>query len=196
MLDYIAEKIIENPNLVKKSEANKTALVLSGLALCEYKPKKWEILKQHLQETTVFNSPTNRNILWLKTAAALCVLDLNKIEVFERALQPDFVKSSLSRGKHYKFYFINYCLFNSSTGFKSDLNNLLVINQAISVFKPELQHLLPPREIIASVFEKPIYPIEKENIIEALLEKGVGGRKYIKNDLMTKIGHHIGTQKK
>lgn len=76
------------------------------------------------------------------------------------------------------------------------MNNLLVINQAISVFKPELQHLLPPREIIAPALEKPIYPIEKENIIEALLEKGVGGRKYIKNDLMTKIGHHIGTHKK
>lgn len=71
----------------------------------------------------------------------------------------------------------------------------MAINQAISVFKPELQHLLPPREMVEPVLEKALYPVEKENLIEALLEKGVGGSKYIKNDLMSKIGHHIGTQK-
>lgn len=83
---------------MKKSEAHKTGVIICGLALCDYRPKKWGVLKEHLQETTIFNSPTTRSVLWLKTAAALCVLDLYKIEVLEKTLQADFVKSVLLRG--------------------------------------------------------------------------------------------------
>lgn len=80
-------------------------------------------------------------------------------------------------------------------GYKSDYYNLLIVYQAISAFKPELQHLLPPKELIQSVVNKPVYFIEKENIVDALLEKGIGGKKYVKNDLVSKIGHHIGKKK-
>lgn len=86
--------------------------------------------------------------------------------------------------------FIDYFI-----GYKSDFNNLLVIYQAIHVFKPELRHFLPPKELIESILNKAIYPIENENMIEVLLEKGIGGKQYIKNNLMSKIGHHIGNAK-
>lgn len=84
---------------MKKGEPNKISIMICGFALCDYKPKNWTILKEYLKETTVFDSPTIKNVLWLKTAASLCILDLYKTEVFEKALELDFIKTILSRGK-------------------------------------------------------------------------------------------------
>lgn len=175
MLDYLVQKIEENPNLVLKGEAHKISDVINGLALCDYKPKKWESVKRHLQQTTVFNSPSLKKIMWLKTAASFCVLDIYKMDVLERALQQNFVQQVITRG------------------YKSDLNNLLVIYQAIATFKPELQHLLPPRGLIGSILRNAVHIVEKEvNVVGPLLEKGIGGKIYVLNDLESQLGHHIG----
>lgn len=170
--------MIENPNLVLKGEPYKVAIASHGFSLCDYKPKKWDVLKTYLQETTIFDSPTVKNILWIKTAIAFCVLDIYKVDVFAKALQQDFVKHIVNRK------------------FKSDLFSLQILYQAISVFKPDLQHLLPTREIIETLLESAIYPTETLNLIEALLVKGIGGKQYVKNNLKSKIGHHIGNARK
>lgn len=81
---------------------------------------------------------------------------------------------------------------NLFLGYKSDIHNLSVIYQAVNVCKPELKYLLPPREFVDAALERIVYQVDGDNIVELMLEKGVGGKKYIKSDLMSKVGHHIG----
>lgn len=87
------------------------AVTVHGLAMCEYRPKRWDVLKSFLQETTIFNSTTLKHIMILKTAAALCVLDVYKPALLEKALQQDFLQHALSRGLYKTFLPFFFAIF-------------------------------------------------------------------------------------
>lgn len=174
LTDYVTEQIIQNQNLALKGDPSKLSIVITSLALTDYKPKHWDLLKAHLEQTTIFNSNALRKIVWLKFAASFCVLGIYKPEVLQKALNQEFLQEKLTRG------------------YKSDLKNFMAIYQAVRVFRPEFGGLLPSQEVVQQVCKKLEQWVEKEDDLGPLIEKGVGSERCVKRRLESKIGHYIG----
>lgn len=189
LTNYLTKKVLENKNLVLKGSASQVCSFILGLAMTDYRPDGWDELKELIQETDIFNTYEPK-VFYLKLATSLCVLEIYKEEVLKLAFQPDFIHSIMSRSKillRFEETRINWRrLF---LGYRIDIESILHVYQALSTFRPDLLHYLPEQDIndIITRSKPPsIYPLK------GALETALGGEKYVKTGLRTRIGHYIG----
>jgi hypothetical protein len=52
LIDYIGEKIVNNPNILKECKVSSFLSVVSGMANAEYKPVGWSCIQEALMSNT------------------------------------------------------------------------------------------------------------------------------------------------
>ncbi|CAH0550529.1 unnamed protein product [Brassicogethes aeneus] len=171
LLDYTCKKIIEDPKFFKSEVGNVYALVCS-MCLTDYRPKEWESVKEIIKG--IKNMPNNckRDVLWMRFGAALCLLDIYKLDVLSKCLNETYLDS----------------LFKKKV-FMSDIEHFLTIWYSLDLYKQDFLDLLPDKYNLKFLHSKMWYITEFP--LKGALEKGVGGQEYVLTNVKSKIGHQI-----
>ncbi|RZC32596.1 uncharacterized protein BDFB_000924, partial [Asbolus verrucosus] len=171
LLDYMSKKIHENSELIVKGDPVDVYSIVVATSLTDYRPVHWDHLKELIAKTENMAHINKKEIIWIKFASALCLLDIYKLDILTKCLNENFLQN----------------LFRKR--FMSDFENYSTIWQCIKFFKPELDGLLTPKlspEILIKTFRQPMdFPLE------ASLHKVLGGEKYVKTNIYSKLGHQI-----
>ncbi|EFA07285.1 uncharacterized protein LOC660773 [Tribolium castaneum] len=172
MLDYMSKKVYENPEFITKGDPLDIYSIAVSTALSEYRPVHWDTLKDLIIRSENVANSAKKEIIWIKFAAALCLLDIYKLDVLTKCLNENFLNA----------------LFNKKR-FKSDFENYATIWQCIKLFKPELNCLLSTKfdpQVLVKHFRHNLdFPLE------GALHKALGGDKYVKTDLYSKMGVEV-----
>lgn len=97
MLDYISNKIEQNPDLILHSDPSMVGTFVIGVGMTDYRPKNWDILKDYIEQSSLFTSTNVKDIIWLKMIAVLCSLDIYKSGMLQTRLSGDFLTAVLQR---------------------------------------------------------------------------------------------------
>lgn len=81
-----------------KDAADIYSIVIS-LVLTDYKPVHWEHLKEWIKCAPKLAEENRKEILWFRFAAALCLLDIYRIDVLSRALNETYVEHLLEKSE-------------------------------------------------------------------------------------------------
>ncbi|XP_033608909.1 uncharacterized protein LOC111868360 isoform X2 [Cryptotermes secundus] len=162
LIDYIGEKIVNNPQIVKDCKAGALLSVVSGMAAAEYKPVGWNSIQEALMTNTALISKERMEFPWLRLALDFAVLDI---------FCPDLLR-----------YVFDYNLLDNL--------QLLLLHQAVVTLYPSYSGVLPPQNIIDMV-KKYNGDHVQQFPLQAALEKGLGGGSYVWTRLLTKLGHFI-----
>ncbi|XP_066249782.1 uncharacterized protein [Euwallacea similis] len=168
LADYISTCIYRDPDIEKDSADIYSIAVF--LALTEYRPAHWEHLKQWIKNCKGLAAENRKEIIWMRFASALCLLDIYKIDLLGRALNEEYVRHLLEKKFHSNFeqYFFTW--------------------QCITTYKPDLVELLPnldPKDLIVD-FTKTLEPS-----LEGAMHKALGGEQFVLTNLYSKLGVHI-----
>ncbi|KAK4885237.1 hypothetical protein RN001_001508 [Aquatica leii] len=171
LLNYTCLKCYEDNTLLRNASQQNMSTLITSLVLSEFRPIHWDFIKKEIINSSCFREYEKRDMLWLKLAAALCSLDIYKLDVLEKALSADYLKSIVKQQNRF------------------DFDHFLLIYQAIATFHPNYLYLLPVKGFVDDIVSQ-IKPVE-EYSFQKSLEKGLGGEKYVKTGLQTALGHHI-----
>ncbi|XP_050294152.1 uncharacterized protein LOC126734523 isoform X2 [Anthonomus grandis grandis] len=169
LLDYVSTYIYNNPD-TPRVPVDIYSMVVS-LVLTDYKPPHWEHLKQWIKSAKDLAQENSIQILWIRFAAALCVLDIYKIDVLTRVLNREYMTHLIEKA------------------FRSNYENYFVIWQCLTTHKPDLVELLPsnldPKDLVKKM------PISSDFPLQGALEAGLGGEQFIMTNMFSKLGVHI-----
>ncbi|KAF5303619.1 hypothetical protein FQA39_LY09866 [Lamprigera yunnana] len=171
LINYLSKLCNENVYLLKTISGNSMFVLIISLALTEHRPPHWESLKNSISNSSCFKVFEKRDIIWLKLAAAMCSLDIYKLDVLTKALDQQY---------------LDY-VFNQQI--QLDYEHFIQIYQAIETFQPGYLYLLPPKSYLDSAVSQ-IKPFE-EYTLQKALERGLGGENYVATGIRTALGCHI-----
>ncbi|ERL95805.1 uncharacterized protein LOC109534887 [Dendroctonus ponderosae] len=169
LLDYVSTHIFKNPSAPKDPVDIYSIAV--NLVLTDYKPVHWEHLKEWMKSAPKLAEENRKEIIWIRFAAALCHLDIYRIDVLSRALNEGYVSHLIEKN------------------FYSNYEQYFTIWQCLTTYKPDLAQLLPanldPKDLIRQ------YPKPERFVFEGALEKALGGKQFVLTDLLWKLGARI-----
>ncbi|KAJ8924042.1 hypothetical protein NQ315_006819 [Exocentrus adspersus] len=171
LLDYVSKKAQEDHSCVEYADAVMIYSIAISTSLCNYRPVHWENLKSLIIKKKSLASTDRRQIIWIRFAASLCLLDIYKIDVLTKALNPGYLDSLFKKG------------------YMSDFENYFTIWYSIKLNRPELCDILPdkfnPEKVIHNMRDIPDFPLE------ASLQKGLGAEQYVTTNLVSKKGYIV-----
>lgn len=100
LLDYISQKLTENPDLLLMGNvASKVCNLCIAYAFSNYRPKDWDVIQQIIENALAHTINSSKDVLWLKFAASLTVLNVFDEEILTKVLERNFLNTLLSRSK-------------------------------------------------------------------------------------------------
>ncbi|CAG9764794.1 unnamed protein product [Ceutorhynchus assimilis] len=169
LLDYTANYIHLNPET--EQDAADIYSIVVNMVLTDYRPAHWDNLKSWMSSAKNLATANRREIIWIRFAAALCILDICKIDILSRALNETYVTHILDKG------------------FQSDFENYFAIWQYLTAYKPDLVQLLPsqvnPKNLVKDALRKEVFPLD------GALQTAFGGKEFVKTNLFSKLGVQI-----
>ncbi|KAJ4447952.1 hypothetical protein ANN_09962, partial [Periplaneta americana] len=174
LIDYLGEKIVNNPKLVQECKSVIYFSLVSGIANADYKPESWDCIKDALLTNNVLCSKEKVGLPWLRLALDFALLDIYCPDLLQFVLHKDFLEQFLAR---------EYNLL--------DRLQLLLLYQAVVTMYPSYSGILPPKDMIDAVISQNGDHVEHFPL-QAALERGLGGPAYVWTRLVTKLGHFIG----
>ncbi|XP_063908146.1 uncharacterized protein LOC135126209 [Zophobas morio] len=172
LLDYMCKKVHENPDVLAKADPVDVYSIAVATSMTDYKPPHWDTVKNIIARSENVANSDRKEIIWIKFAASLCLLDIFKLDVLNKCLNASFLQQLFSKRK-----------------FMSDFENYVTVWQSIKLFRPEFNCLLTPAydpEALVKNFRQSL-----EFPLEAALHKALGGEGYVKTDLHSKSGVQI-----
>lgn len=97
LLDYISTCVYANPQIEK--DAADIYSITVFLVLTDYRPVHWDHLKEWIRSCKNMGAENRKEIIWIRFAGALCVLDIYKIDVLTRALNESYISHLLEQSK-------------------------------------------------------------------------------------------------
>ncbi|KAJ8964613.1 hypothetical protein NQ314_004753 [Rhamnusium bicolor] len=171
LLDYTSKLALEDPTCIINADSSDIYSIAIATSLTDYKPIHWDNLKDLIVKKKNLAAEDRKEIIWIRFAASLCLLDIYKIDVITRALIPEYLNALFKKG------------------FMSDFENYFAIWQSIKLNRPEFSDILPskyePENLIDKLKEIADFPLESS------LQKGMGGEQYVISNLVSRKGHQI-----
>lgn len=116
LTDYISSKLYETSYLILNSDPIFAYITILYIASSDYRPKHWNNLKKHLEETEIFEKRGKKELLWLKAACSLIALDIYKPDILKKALNTELSPKHFRRSNVNLF---SKVLFNLIIYFRS-----------------------------------------------------------------------------
>lgn len=173
LIDYVGEKIVNNPDILKECKVSSFLSVVSGMANAEYKPMGWSCIQEALMSNTTLIGKERMELPWIRLAVDFAVLDIFCPDLLQYVFEEEFLRQFLAR---------DYNLL--------DRLQLLLLHQAVVTLYPSYSGVLPPQDIIETVIARNGDHVQQFPL-QAALEKGMGGGSYVWTRLVTKLGHFI-----
>ncbi|XP_075222717.1 FAST kinase domain-containing protein 2, mitochondrial-like [Lycorma delicatula] len=174
LLDYICERIAENPSCFDKWATGMIVTFINGLSISDYRPDNFHIYENCIADNLL--KFTNKlELPWLRICLDLCVLDCWSHELCNIVLGQDFLGHFLKRGN------------------LEDSSELIQLYQALVTLCPSYQGNLPSPNLIEELVTK-VQNIEDSKDRSPLLPAlahGLGGPSYVYSQVYTKLGHFI-----
>lgn len=99
MIDYIAQKIQQNSEYVTRADAVTVYTIVTSIAMTDYRPAYWESIKDWITARENIAEENRKEILWMKFAASLCLLDIFRIDVLNKCLNDTCLKNMVKKSK-------------------------------------------------------------------------------------------------
>lgn len=99
MLDYTLAKAVHCDDFVNNTSSVDVYSIVVPLAMTDYRPQQWPHVRDIILKSKNLGSVDKKEIIWLKYAASLCLLDIYKIDVLNRALNVNFLEASFRKGE-------------------------------------------------------------------------------------------------
>ncbi|XP_058805125.1 uncharacterized protein LOC131672131 isoform X2 [Phymastichus coffea] len=162
LLDYISALCYEDPNILNL-DLNSLQPIVTGLALADYKPVFWDIMKENILNN-VISKAENLQMCYF-------ALHLACLECFNNTLlQEVFSMNNLYSKDHTKI--------------------LLQLYQMVKVLYPSYKGPWPSKDVLVA-FKTVQHNDNKDYPLLSALEQAVGGNAYIKTNVRTTLEHCI-----
>lgn len=169
LLEYLAAKCFEQPDLLKDASYLKLFTFLEGFIYADYKPVFWDSIRDAILANQAENKSTNKSLI--RFALYLTALDC-------------YSQSLLSK-------VFSYNVKSSETTYRDSLaREMLLLYQSIKTLYPMYEGPWPSQDTLEYITA--LDPIVPTFSFKAALELALGGPLYVHNNLKTKLGHHIG----
>lgn len=169
LLEYLAAKCFEQPDLLKDATYMKLFNFLEGFIYADYKPVFWDTIRDAILANEAENKSIGRSTI--RFALYLTALD---------CYSPSLLSKVFS-------YNIKY----SNEANKDILaREMLLLYQSIKTLYPMYEGPWPSQDILEYITT--LDPISSAYSLKPALELALGGPLYVHNNLRTKLGHHIG----
>ncbi|XP_066995295.2 FAST kinase domain-containing protein 2, mitochondrial isoform X2 [Anabrus simplex] len=173
LLDYIGEKIMQNPEAFINSRPSVLFSVVTGYSKANYEPVDWTSIKYIILKHKLLIQQDNVALPWIKLAVELASLNCFPSHLIEYIFGESFLKKFLARENNFL-----------------DLMQLLLLHQAVVTLMPSYAGPWPPDDIIQKASA-----LNGSNItdfpLRGALEHGLGGNAYVCTRVFTKLGHFI-----
>lgn len=171
LLNYLSQKIIENPEEINKARPSLFFNIITGFSTANYTPPQWDSIKTIILQNPIINC--NKNELpWMKFNLELMSLGCYDKNLLEKVFHDDFLEQYLAREQN-----------------TLDYLQMLSLYQSVMILHPEYDGILPNSRFIDKAielnFEKQMYPLK------SCLEYIYGGSEYVMTKVTTKYGHSI-----
>lgn len=169
LLNYVSLKALEDPQLIHDPIFFND--VATAMAVTDERPIHWDNLSQMLQTMPITSVGNQGDIMWMKIAVSLISIGVYREDVIQKACGEKYLTKLLRNA------------------FQFDLDQLLILNQVISTYKPEFERLLPSPTFLNNSMSKLKwmhgFPLE------ASLKFAFGGDKFVATKLLSRLGHKI-----
>lgn len=172
LIDYLAAKCFENPDVLSKSSQTTIMILVIGLAMSDYKPIFWESMQEIISKRITKDDVQNKSI-YMNFVVGMAVLDFFDFGLIKKVFSESYLQSQLLNKKTR----INW--------------NLLLLYQSVKTFCPTYAGPWPSQQILDTAMNNISSTTEKPSLLPAL-EKALGGSQYVLSNLKSKIGHQIG----
>lgn len=102
----MSKKVYENPDLINKTDAVDIYSIAVSTALTDYRPVHWDNLKALIARTENIANSDRKEIIWIKFAAALCLLDIYKVDILTKCLSEEFLHFLLNKKSRLRLCFL------------------------------------------------------------------------------------------
>lgn len=181
---------MDDPDLFHNGDPMMGFNFINFLALSDFRPIHWPEIKMMIATTNMFKNAGRREIIWLRLAANMCMLNIYKTDVLESAFRDNYIQKVFKTSKLILHYFAAKLFIKYSLDYQSDYENLILLNQAIMTYKIDIQNIMPSPQALQAAANKLKLPFEYP--LEGALLNVFGGDKYVKTGVKTKLYHHIG----
>lgn len=106
MLDYVSKKAFENPSNITNADGGMIYSIVIATSLSNYRPVHWDNLKDLIMKKKDLGAENRKEIIWIRFAASLCLLDIYKIDVLTRALNSEYLESLFRKGAYFTIFLI------------------------------------------------------------------------------------------
>ncbi|XP_011874630.1 PREDICTED: uncharacterized protein LOC105565776 isoform X2 [Vollenhovia emeryi] len=172
LLEYLAAKCFENPNLLKDASYFRISIFLEGLINADYKPVFWDVIRDAILANKVENKIFNKSMI--KFALHLIALD---------CYSPSLISKVFSQ-----------IVRSNEPMMHTHLRELLLLYQSVKTLYPMYDGPWPLRDLLEhaiSIRKTLLTPLLPTFSLRTALELALGGPQYVHNDLSTKLGHYI-----
>ncbi|KAJ8979644.1 hypothetical protein NQ317_001351 [Molorchus minor] len=97
LLDYAYKKAFEDPNCIESGDPSQIYSLAIATSLTCYRPTHWDAVKNLIIKKKDLAAENKKEIIWLRFAASLCLLDIYKIDILTRALNVDYLKALFTK---------------------------------------------------------------------------------------------------
>lgn len=169
LLEYLAAKCFEQPDLLKNASYKKLYNFLEGFINADYKPVFWDTIRDAILANEAEN---NRS-----TGSSICrfALYLTALDCYS----PSLLNKVFS-------YDVKY---NEKGNREFIAKEMLLLYQSIKTLYPMYEGPWPSQETLEYITN--LDPVPPAYSLRAALELALGGPFYVHNNLRTKLGHHI-----
>ncbi|XP_029158527.1 FAST kinase domain-containing protein 2, mitochondrial-like isoform X2 [Nylanderia fulva] len=169
LLEYLAAKCFEEPNLLKDAPYFKLSIFLEGFTNADYKPVFWDTIRDAILANEVENRPFRRSMI--RFVLHLIALDCYSPKLLDKVFSQNIRSDNEIMRNVYA-------------------RELLLLYQSVKTLYPMYNGSWPPYELLeyATVAANPVFPTYS---VRAALELALGGPQYVHNDVRTRLGHYI-----
>jgi len=168
LLEYLAAKCFEKPDLLKDATYAKLYNFLEGFVHADYKPVFWDTIRDAILANEAENKSTGKSLI--RFALYLTALDCYNPSLLDKVF--------------------SYNIKNEEAHRDILARELLLLYQSVKTLYPMYEGPWPSQDTLEYITA--LDPIPSKFSLKTALELALGGPLYIHNNLKTKLGHHIG----
>lgn len=98
LLDYVSKEAFRVPSLITDADAGTIYSIVISASLSNYRPVHWDTLKDLIMKKKNLATENRKEVIWIRFASSLCLLDIYKIDVLTKALNPEYLTSLFRKG--------------------------------------------------------------------------------------------------
>jgi hypothetical protein len=87
----MSRKVYENPEVLANGDPSDIYSIAVAASLTDYRPTHWDTVRCLLANSENITRSEKKDIIWMKFAAALCVLDIFRLDVLTKCLDETFL---------------------------------------------------------------------------------------------------------